>query len=190
MHRLGGRFGRGRLIDHLLGKTKDVHESEAALSTYGVGKEFSPNAWRDLIDQLLFDGLLKEDPNDGRPLIGLGDADGVKGVYRGERRVAVRKQPEGIDPSTRSGRPRKRTREAMTEFAGDDLVLFEALRAWRRDEAHEQHVPPYVIFGDKTLQDIVRLKPRSPAELLLANGVGDSKLQRYGAAVLKVVKDN
>ena len=78
----------------------------------------------------------------------------------------------------------------MTEFTGDDLVLFEALRAWRRDEAHEQHVPPYVIFGDKTLQDIVRLKPRSPAELLLANGVGDSKLQRYGAAVLKVVKDN
>ena len=155
-----------------------------------MGKEFSPNAWRDLIDQLLFDGLLKEDPNDGRPLIGLGDADGVKGVYRGERRVAVRKQPEGLDPSTRSGRPRKRTREAMAEFTGDDLVLFEALRAWRRDEAHEQHVPPYVIFGDKTLHDIVRLKPRSPAELLLANGVGDSKLQRYGAAVLKVVKDN
>ncbi len=190
VHRLGGRFGRGRLIDHLLGKTKDVHDSEAALSTYGVGKEFSPNAWRDLIDQLLFDGLLKEDPNDGRPLIGLGDADGVKGVYRGERRVAVRKQPEGLDPSTRSGRPRKRTREAMAEFTGDDLVLFEALRAWRRDEAHEQHVPPYVIFGDKTLHDIVRLKPRSPAELLLANGVGDSQLQRYGAAVLKVVKDN
>jgi ATP-dependent DNA helicase RecQ len=79
VHRLGGRFGRGRLIDHLLGKTKDVHDSEAALSTYGVGKEFSPNAWRDLIDQLLFDGLLKEDPNEGRPLIGLGDADGVKG---------------------------------------------------------------------------------------------------------------
>ena len=190
VHRLGGRFGRGRLIDHLLGKTKDVHESEAALSTYGVGKEFSANGWRDLIDQLLFDGLLKEDPNDGRPLIGLGDAEGVKGVYRGERRIAVRKQPEPLDASTRSGRPRKRTREAMAELTGDDLVLFEALRAWRRDEAHEQHVPPYVIFGDKTLHDIVRLRPRSPAELLLATGVGDSKLQRYGAAVLKVVKDS
>jgi len=190
VHRLGGRFGRGRLVDHLLGKTKDVHDSEAALSTYGVGKEFSPAGWRDLIDQLLFDGLLKEDPNDGRPLIGLGDGEGVKGVYRGERRIAVRKQPEALDASTRSGRPRKRTREAMAELAGDDLVLFEALRAWRRDEAHEQHVPPYVIFGDKTLQDIVRLRPRSPDELLLATGVGDSKLQRYGAAVLKVVKEN
>ena len=51
-------------------------------------------------------------------------------------------------------------------------------------------MPPYVIFGDKTLQDIVRLRPRSPDELLLATGVGDTKLKRYGAAVLKVVKDN
>ncbi len=190
VHRLGGRFGRGRLIDHLLGKTKDVHESEATLSTYGVGKELSPAGWRDLIDQLLFDGLLKEDPNDGRPLIGLGDPHGVKAVYRGEQRIAVRKQPAAVETLGRTGRARRRTRDDMPELTGDDLVLFDALRAWRRDEAHEQHVPPYVIFGDKTLQDIVRLRPRSPAELLLATGVGDSKLQRYGAAVLKVVKEN
>ncbi len=190
VHRLGGRFGRGRLIDHLLGKTKDVHDSEAALSTYGIGQEFSPAGWRDLIDQLLFDGLLKEDPNDGRPLIGLGDAEGVKAIYRGEQRVSVRKQPEALDGSTRSGRPRKRTREAMEQLVGDDLKLFEALRAWRRDEAHEQHVPPYVIFGDRTLTDIARLRPRSASDLLLCNGVGDSKLQRYGEAVLKLVKDN
>ena len=62
VHRLGGRFGRGRLVEHLLGKTKGVSESESAMSTYGIGQEFSAGAWRELIDQLLFEGLLVEDP--------------------------------------------------------------------------------------------------------------------------------
>ena len=61
VHRLGGRFGRGRIVEHLLGKTKGVSESEAAMSTFGVGREFSAAGWRDLIDQLLFEGLLVED---------------------------------------------------------------------------------------------------------------------------------
>ena len=188
VHRLGGRFGRGRLIDHLLGKTKDVHQSEAALSTYGVGQEISQAAWRDLIDQLLFDGLLKEDPNDGRPLIGLGDPEGVKGVYRGERRIAVRKQPDVAPKAARGSRKRRGGEEMAVEPA--NAPLFEALRAWRRDAAHEQHVPPYVIFADRTLYDIARLRPRNASELLLANGVGDSKAQRYGEAVLKIVREN
>jgi ATP-dependent DNA helicase RecQ len=56
-HRLGGRYGRGRLIDHLLGKTKDVSDHEAALSTWGIGQELSQAQWKDLTDQLLFEGL-------------------------------------------------------------------------------------------------------------------------------------
>jgi ATP-dependent DNA helicase RecQ len=190
VHRLGGRFGRGRIVDHLLGKTKDVQPWETALSTYGIGQGLSPTAWKDLIDRLLFDGLLREDPNDGRPLIGLGDADAVRAVYRGEQKVTLRQDLESHDPDTRSGRPRKRTREALASMTPDVVALFEALRAWRRGEAAEQSVPPYVIFADRTLQDIARLRPRSPSELLLANGVGDSKLERYGVAVLKVVRDN
>jgi ATP-dependent DNA helicase RecQ len=189
-HRLGGRVGRGRLIDHLLGKTKDPSPHETALSTWGVGRELSPAGWRDLVDQLLFEGLLREDPNDGRPLIGLGDADGVRAVYRGERKVAVRKAPEGFDPTTRSGRPRKRTREAAAMLAVEHQPLFEALRAWRRETAAEQRVPPYVIFQDRTLADIAMLRPATLGDLALANGVGQSKLDHYGAAVLKVVREN
>jgi len=189
-HRLGGRYGRGRLVDHLLGKTKDVSDFESGLSTYGVGKEFSPAGWRDLIDQLLFEGLLRENANDGRPLIGLGDPDAVKAVYRGERHVAVSKQPEAFDGSTRSGRPRKRTREARMELAGDAQGLFEALRAWRRDEAREQHVPPYVIFHDATLAAIAQARPRSLPALAGISGVGEGKLARYGGAVLRLVQEN
>src|SRR5215813_10247396 len=95
VHRLGGRFGRSRVVDHLLGKTKNAFVSEAALSTYGIGREFGAGGWRDLIDQLLFEGLLREDPNDGRPLIGLGETDGVRAVYRGERRISMRQMTVG-----------------------------------------------------------------------------------------------
>ena len=110
VHRLGGRFGRGRIVDHLVGKTAGASEFESRLSTFGIGKETSAVAWRELIDQLLFDGLLREDPNDGRPLIGLGDAEQVKAVYRAERRIAVRHVPAAAaDPLTgRPGRGRKR----------------------------------------------------------------------------------
>ena len=94
VHRMGGRFGRGRIVDHLLGRTKGVSESEAAMSTFGVGQELSVGAWRDLIEQLLFEGLLVEQPNDGRPLIALADRESVQAVYRGERKLTVLEAPE------------------------------------------------------------------------------------------------
>jgi ATP-dependent DNA helicase RecQ len=189
-HRLGGRTGRGRIVDHLLGKTKDPSPSEAALSTFGVGRELSPAAWRDLIDQLLFEGLLREDPNDGRPLIGLGDAEGVRAVYRGQRQVQVRRAPEAFDPTTRSGRPRKRTREAMAAVGPQNQALYEALRAWRRQTAAEQGVPPYVIFHDRTLAEIALFRPATLSDMATIGGVGQAKLDHYGQAVLRVVREN
>jgi ATP-dependent DNA helicase RecQ len=186
-HRLQGRFGRGRLVDHLLGKTKEVSDWERGLSTWGIGQDLSVAQWRDLTEQLLFEGLLREDPNDGRPLVGIGDAELVKAVFKGERRIAVRKPAEGYDPSTRSGRPRKRARETMAELAPSDRPLFEALRAWRGGEAKAQHVPPYVIFHDRTLAEIAAARPGSRAALAALNGVGEAKLAHYGAAVLEVV---
>ena len=187
-HRLGGRFGRGRLVDHLLGKTKDVSDWEAGLSTWGIGQELSATQWRDLTDQLLFEGLLREDPNDGRPLVGVGDAEAVRAVFRGERRIGMRKAPEGSDPAGRSGRQRKRSRETSAAIGTSDRPLFEALRAWRASEAKSQHVPPYVIFHDRTLAEIAAARPGSRAALAALNGVGEAKLAHYGAAVLDVVQ--
>ena len=190
-HRLGGRFGRGRLIDHLLGKTKDVTQQEAQMSTFGIGKEFSPQGWRDLLDTLVFEGLLREDPNDGRPLIGLGDGEGVRAVYRGERQVSLRQAPGGDagGKGGSSGGKSLRRRQALTVPPGDQM-LFEALRAWRKDQASAQHVPPYVIFHDATLAEIAAARPLTLAALGKSGGVGQGKLDRYGEAVLKVVRDN
>jgi ATP-dependent DNA helicase RecQ len=182
-HRLAGRYGRGRLVDHLLGKTKDVSDHEASLSTWGIGQDLSANAWRDLVEQLLFEGLLREDPNDGRPLVGVGDADEVKRVFRGERRVQIQTRDE--EPAGRVRKARK-GREALTTSPSDQ-PLFEALRAWRARAAKSQHVPPYVIFHDRTLAEIAATKPGSRAALGQVNGVGEGKLARYGDAVLEVV---
>ena len=184
-HRLGGRVGRGRLADHLLGKTKDPSQTEVALSTWGIGKELSPAAWRDLIDQLLFEGLLKEDPNDGRPLIGLGDADAVRAVYRGERLVTLRKVEEASRPARKRGKS-----EAQAALAPEHHTLFDALRAWRRNVAAEQGVPPYVIFHDRTLGEIASFRPATLNDLAGIGGVGQAKLDHYGLAVLKVVREN
>jgi ATP-dependent DNA helicase RecQ len=185
-HRLGGRFGRGRLVDHLLGKTKDVSDWEAGLSTWGVGQELSATQWRDLTEQLLFEGLLREDPNDGRPLVGLGDAEAVRAIFRGERPVTMRKPPEEAEGRPGRATRKRGAREAMT-IAPADQALFEALRAWRASEAKAQHVPPYVIFHDRTLAEIAQVRPGSRAALGRLNGVGEAKLAHYGAAVLEVV---
>ena len=185
VHRMGGRCGRGRIVDHLLGRTKDAHPSETALSTFGVGAELSMGAWRDLLDQLLFDGLLVEDPNDGRPLVGLGPADAVRAVYRGERRVSVR---AGVPARERKARGPKGALGEAIQIKLDDRPLFEALRAWRKAEAQAQAVPPYVIFHDRTLAELAAARPGDLDAVARVAGVGQAKLDRYGEGVLNVVR--
>jgi ATP-dependent DNA helicase RecQ len=67
------------------------------------------------------------------------------------------------------------------------VPLFEALRAWRRERAGEQKLPPYVIFHDTTLAAIARRRPTTVDTLAKISGVGQAKLERYGADVLRVV---
>jgi ATP-dependent DNA helicase RecQ len=117
-------------------------------------------------------------------LIGLGDAEAVRAVYRGERRILTRQNQTSEAPD-RPARPRK---GAMLEVPVHDRPLFEALRNWRKTEAARQHVPPYVIFHDKTLLDIAAARPTSLASLAKTGGVGQGKLERYGEAVLAVVR--
>ena len=90
---------------------------------------------------------------------------------------------------TRSGKPRKARAAAVhVELSPDGQFLFEHLRAWRREEASRQGLPPYVIFHDRTLQEIAAVRPTSLDALAGVGGVGASKLERYGEAVLRVVR--
>ena len=187
VQRLGGRFGRGRVIDHLTGRTKDVQPWETQLSTWGVGRDVSPNSWRDIVDHLLFEGLLVEDPNDGKPLVGLGEAEAVRAVYRRERSIEVRRAPLRAEASGRRDRSGEGRNAALEAMDAEVRARFEALRAWRRDRAAEQHVPPYVIFQDRTLLEIAAAEPGDLDSLAAVSGVGQSKLDRYGRAVLDVL---
>ena len=197
VHRLGGRFGRGRVADHLIGKADGAFEAEMQLSTFGIGRgEMSSAGWRELLEQLLFEGLLRENPNDGRPLVGLGDMEEVRAVYRGARRVSVRRAPAGDMPAKGRKRRRDTGREGGGKERGEppgvapaDAPLFEALRIWRRERAAEQKLPPYVIFHDSVLAAIARRRPATDEALAGINGVGQSKLDRYGADVLRVVAE-
>ena len=185
VQRLGERFGRGRVVDHLLGKTKDAQPWERALSTWGVGADTALHAWRDVLDHLMFEGLLVEDPNEGKPLVRLGDPEAVRAVYRGERPIEVRRAP------ARAGASRERVRTgrnaALESMDADVRARFETLRAWRRERAAEQRVPPYVIFQDRTLLEIALAEPGDLERLAHIPGVGQTKLDRYGAGVLQAL---
>ena len=93
-----------------------------------------------------------------------------------------------MDVTTRSGRPRRRRGGVPLDVSDTNMALFDALRAWRREEAARQAVPPYVIFHDATLADIARDRPSSAAGLARVGGVGQGKLDRYGEVVLALVK--
>lgn len=187
VQRLGGRFGRGRVIDHLLGRTRDVQDWETDLSTWAIGSDMSAESWRQVIDHLLFEGLLVEDPNEGRPLLGLGEAAAVRQVYRSERSIDMRQSALfGLRAQAVPGRRGVRgTRRTVTmDLPPEAQARFDRLRAWRKARASEQHVPPYVIFHDRTLLEIASAAPRDLDSLARVPGVGQSKLDRYGQAVL------
>ena len=98
------------------------------------------------------------------------------GMARGRRAAA----PVGTRPS--------RGPDAAT-LDDSERELFERLRTVRRELADEAGVPAYIVFGDKVLLEMVARRPRSPRELLRVPGVGEAKLERYGAAFLDVLRD-
>ncbi len=112
-------------------------------------------------------------------------------VLRREREVPLRKEPKKR-PRSRSARPERGESKAKgprrpRPARGPPCPLFEALRAWRAEQAREQGVPAYVIFHDATLREIAAVRPGSVAELGGISGVGEKKLVTYGEGVLGVV---
>ena len=103
-------------------------------------------------------------------------------VLRGERKVQLRR-----DPGRGAGRDARQKRATLAD-PGDER-LFEALRAHRLALAKEQGVPPYVIFHDSTLVEMTRVKPRQLHELGRLSGIGQAKLERYGASFLALLRE-
>ncbi|MCC6788738.1 MAG: DNA helicase RecQ, partial [Hyphomonadaceae bacterium] len=134
--RLDQRVGRGRVVNHLLGRTGDgLDEQYSSRSTFGIGADQGEPIWRNVIEHLLFEGVLSEG-DDQRPTLSIGDEDAVRAIFRKERSVRIR---EAAKPTRRSKEERRGARDAKgaakAGFDGADAKLFEALKVWRRETA-------------------------------------------------------
>ncbi|MEU2064175.1 DNA helicase RecQ [Streptomyces sp. NPDC013455] len=185
----GQKFGAVQIIDILLGKRtgKVIQFDHDQLSVFGIGQDLTEGEWRGVVRQLLAQGLLAVEGEYGTLV--LTEASGA--VLRGEREVLLRKEPKKPAASRSrsagaSGGDRK-AKTAAAELPDELLPAFEALRAWRAEQAREQGVPAYVIFHDATLREIVTRRPASVQELGTVSGVGEKKLATYGEGVLEVL---
>jgi ATP-dependent DNA helicase RecQ len=186
VYRTGQRFGVVHLIDVLLGKaTPKVEQfSHQQLSTFGIGKDLAQTQWSSVYRQLVAAGLLNVDMEGYG---GLKLAEAARPVLKGEQEVWLRRDAEPAKRKTSKAERGSRMREA---FAGaNDDPLWLALKAKRMELAREQGVPPYVIFHDSTLLEILNHKPHTLDEMGRISGVGQAKLAKYGDAFLQVVED-
>ncbi len=187
--RTGQRFGAAHLVDVLLGgDTARIRElGHSSLSVYGIGKELDRGQWRSLMRQLLAKGYLLSDP-ENRGGLRFGPDSLVKPLLKGETSLALRLPPPAKERRQASSGERGAAAPTV-ELAEEGRERFEVLRSWRLEQARTQGVPPYVVFHDRTLIEIACRQPTTLAELGTVAGVGQAKLDRYGAAVLQVLGD-
>ena len=184
----GQKFGAVQIVDILLGKRtgKVIQFDHDQLSVFGIGEELTEGEWRGVVRQLLAQGLLAVEGEYGTLV--LTEASGS--VLRREREVPLRKEPKKPVTSrsaSSSGKGERKAKAAAAELPEQLQPAFEALRAWRAEQAREQGVPAYVIFHDATLREIVTVWPTSVAQLGTVGGVGEKKLVTYGEGVLAVL---
>ena len=176
IYRTGQRFGVHYLIDVLLGKDNPRIKAQGheQLSTFGIGQEFSEQQWHSIFRQLIARGFATVD------IEGYGSlkliTETARPLLRGEKRIFLRKdikhQAKNLD--------KKYNRSSRQTFVGNDKILWESLRNKRLELANSQNVPPYVIFHDSTLDEMVQQQPQTLKEFAKLSGVGSRKLERYG----------
>ena len=177
--RTGQRFGVNHLVDVLTGNRSDkvTAAGHDHVSTWNIGGEFSASQWRAIYRQLVARGLLAVDA-DGYGALKLTET--CRPYLRGEVPLHLRGD---------AAKSAERTRRSKPQVAEADRQLWEALRARRKQLAEEEGVPPYVIFHDATLMDMLALRPRDRYEMAAVSGVGDRKLEAYGDAFLTVLNE-
>jgi ATP-dependent DNA helicase RecQ len=182
VYRTGQMFGAAHVIDVLLGNGTDkvARHRHDRLSVFGIGADLSVQAWRSLLRQLIVRGYLRVDHARFGALV-LTDAS--RALLRGEASLRVREDKKTA--------PRRKARAAAgpAEHAPEDEALWQALRDCRKRLAVLHNVPPYVIFHDATLKQMLAERPADREQLLGIAGVGQAKLERYGDEFLAVFRE-
>ena len=184
-----------RIVRKLGSKQKRIIENgHDKVSTWGIGRELSKEDWFALSDALIYAGLVEK----------TGDYNVLIITENGKRTLASRAKIElpieligqsGLNQadSKKTGIAYKKSEYKRGEFlrhlSADDAGLYEAIKDWRRHAAEEENVPPYVIFGDRTIEDLILKKPRTVRELLNVFGIGEIKAEKFGSALLRFVEN-
>lgn len=178
VHRTGQRFGVTYLTDVLLGKSNERIKNfgHDQLGVFGIGKELDAKQWRNLFRQLIARNLLTVDVKGHGSLL---LHENCRGVLKGEETLHLRKQL--LQTKTKSSKSRVQVANSQ---------LWEALRAARKRLSEELDVPPFVIFHDATLMDMMERMPLTQEQLSSVSGVGATKLKNYGEVFLKVIREH
>jgi ATP-dependent DNA helicase RecQ len=184
--RTGERFGAEYLIDILRGEATDriTKFGHDRLPTFGVGKDRSQAEWRSIFRQLYAAGVMTFDiaGHGSWTMTELG-----RRVLKGAAKVELRR--ETLKPAARekSGKPAAAA-TPIRELNGPDRALFEALRATRLTLAKEARVAAFVILPDRSLLDMVHLKPGTVDQMRMVHGIGEAKMEKYGNIFLQAIR--
>jgi ATP-dependent DNA helicase RecQ len=173
--------GLNHVVDVLCGaETEKIRRwGHEALSTYGIGRDHTRTEWTHFGRELLRLNLIEQEPTHKTlALTALG-----REVLQTQSVVSMRKPLFTVKLSTEKRQKQLRS----TGQINYDSTVFERLRSWRHQLAKSRGIPPYVIFHDKTLQQIAATKPSTLEELSRVSGVGAHKLSQYGERLLEVV---
>ena len=179
-------FGANHLADVLIGSNAQRvfdHEHQY-VSTYGIGSDKTRNAWVSIYRQLVAMGLLRVDSKYGSLQL----TEAAMPVLRNEDTVRLRREQPKRKPTDGPSKQARRNRQMLELSTDDQRDLFELLRALRTQIAGEQGVPPYVVFSDRSLVDMVKRQPTSLAQMRRVHGVGQAKLDRYGQRFVDLIR--
>ncbi len=177
MLRTGEYFGAGHLIDVLMGaQTDKIRErGHDQLPTYGVGTEFDKRGWQAVFRQMAAHDLVRPDASRHGALR---MTEAARPILRGEAGITLRHDTIKSAP---------RSPQVKMLVSEEDAPLLSALKAKRRALAEAARVPAYVIFTDKTLIEMAETRPATLDAMARINGVGATKLEKYGAGFLAVI---
>jgi len=189
VYRTGQRFGAMHVIDVLIGRPTDRVKQfgHDKLSVFGVGRELNEKQWRAVLRQLVAMGHLRAD-SEAFGALKLNES--ARNVLRGETEVMLRERTDGS--RNRAIRTKSRRGElspaSSVHAAAGQPALREALRAWRTEIARRRGVPAYVVLHDSTIDGIAAARPTTLNGLRGIAGIGDKKLEHYGAELISLVK--
>lgn len=198
--RTGARFGASYVIDVLLGsRSKRIMEyGHNMISTWGIGNELSREDWFELCEVLIDKGIVRKS----------GEYNVLEITGLGKELLSTREKiflpfviseksiSKGADAIIGFPKPASKKKAVLHKAAEKPdvtdekgILISDALKEWRRNKSRELDVPPYIVFGDRTMYDISVKKPSSRNELLNCYGIGEAKVDSFGNEILRIVKE-